>query len=129
MLAATDAMTRNRGGQTAEDRRFQKGHQAGRGQSPSALALAETDFAPLDGSAERSFGALVGRLRAFVFQESVQPVIVLEQALLRYLRNADRFSEETTRRTGSVWLDMPRTTRQTLRSRRQLHFILAEECP
>ena len=78
-------MTRNSHGQVGQDIKPLKiadsrnGQQAGRGQFAIGAPVAETDFTPLDASAERSFGAVVGRLHTFVFQKSVQPVVVLEQ--------------------------------------------------
>jgi hypothetical protein len=60
-----------------EDRRFQRnGQQACRGQFTVCTAVCEANFAPLHARTEGSFGAIVGRLDTFEFQESEQPSVV-----------------------------------------------------
>src|SRR5580693_4375898 len=79
-------MTRNSGSEISQDvealkvTSFSDGQQACRGQFATGAAIAETDFAPLDARTERSFGAIVGGLDTFEFQESEQPPVVLEKS-------------------------------------------------
>src|SRR5260370_283833 len=79
-------MTRNGGREISQDvealnlTSLSDGQQACRGQFAVGAAIAEADFAPLHTRTERSFGAIVGRLDTFEFQESEQPPVVLEKS-------------------------------------------------
>src|SRR5260370_29159615 len=57
---------------------FSEGQQASRRHLAVGATIAEADFAPLHARAERAFGAVVGGLDSFVFQESKQPFVMLE---------------------------------------------------
>ena len=59
---------------------FGDSQQAGRGQLAVGATVAEADFAPLHPRSERPFGAVVGGLDSFVFEESEQSLIMLEQS-------------------------------------------------
>src|ERR1017187_3511449 len=79
-------MTGNRGGEVGQDVEalqltgFGNSQQTSRGQLASGAAVAKGDFAPLHARAQRSFGAVVGGFNAFVFEESKQPVVMLEKS-------------------------------------------------
>ena len=81
----TAAMGRDRGGEIGQSidalkiTGFGDSQQTGRGQLPSGAAISETDFPPLHGRAQRSFGAVVGGLNALLFEKGKQPLVVLEQ--------------------------------------------------
>ena len=59
---------------------FGDGQQARCGQFAIGAAIAEADLAPLHTGAEGTFNAVVGGLYALVFQESIEPVVVLEKS-------------------------------------------------
>jgi hypothetical protein len=56
------------------------GQQAKGGQFAIGAAVTETDLAPLHAGAEGTFNAVIGGLYAVVFQESKEPVVMLEQS-------------------------------------------------
>ena len=51
--------------------------QASRCQLASGTAVPEADFSPLHTGAQRSFGTIVSRFDAFVFEKSEQPLVML----------------------------------------------------
>jgi len=79
-------VTGNRGREICQDVKtlqiagFGDRQQSSRGQFASGTAVAEADFAPLNASAQCSFGAIVGGVNAFVLEESKQALVVLEQS-------------------------------------------------
>ena len=82
----TAAMAGNCSGEIGQDVEplkiagFGDGQQARRGQFAVGAAIAERDFSPLDASAERTFGAVVSGLDPWVFEESKQPLVMLEKS-------------------------------------------------
>src|ERR1700720_3304674 len=54
--------------------------QTSRSQLPLDAAVAETDFPPLHRGTECPFGAVVGGLNAFLFEEGKQPLVVFEKS-------------------------------------------------
>src|SRR5438128_1765379 len=59
---------------------FRDSQQARCRQFAIGAAIAETDLAPLHAGTEGTFHAVVGGLYTFVFQESIEPVVVLEKS-------------------------------------------------
>ena len=58
---------------------FGNREQAGGGQFAVGAAISETDFAHLNQRPEFSFGSVIGRLNAFLFDKQKQPWDVIEQ--------------------------------------------------
>src|SRR5712692_850460 len=124
-------MTRNGGGEISQDvealeiASFSNGQQARRGQFAVCTAIAEADFAPLHARTERSFGAIVGRLDTFEFQESEQPPMVLEKSRGKIADLAVGTVQIPLGQSENPFLDRDRTQQQLL----PIHLAAAKLVP
>jgi hypothetical protein len=84
---------------------FGDGQQSRCGQFALGAAVAEADLAPLHPGAQGSFHAVVGGLYALVFQESKEPVVMLEKRRGEIADLAVRAVQMPLRQRGNPFLN------------------------
>src|SRR5450759_5194077 len=91
---------------------FGDGQQARCGQFSIGAAVAEADLAPLYAGTEGTFSAVVGGLYAIVFQESIEPVVVLKKSRGEIANLALRAVQMPLRQRENPFLNRDRSQQQ-----------------
>src|ERR1700693_111628 len=91
---------------------FGDGQQARCRQFAVGAAIAEADLAPLHAGTEGTFHTVVGGLYAFVFQESIESVVVLEKSRGEIADLAVRAVQMPLRQRENVFLNRDRAQQQ-----------------
>ena len=104
---------------------FGDGQQARCGQFAIDAAIAEADLAPLHAGAKGTFHAVVGGLYALVFQESEEPVVMLEKSHGQIADLAVRAVQMSLRQRENPFLNRDRSEQQLA----AIHLAAAEFVP